>query len=72
VESNRQVAMNMNHREYEPRKSTTGSRTSQIKVKAAECDPDQPLRNTQWTGGVCVGDMSRSDVQVSGETCHGG
>jgi len=25
----------------------------------------------QWTGGVCVGDMSGSDARVSGEICHG-
>jgi hypothetical protein len=24
----------------------------------------------QWTGGVCVGDVSKSDARVSGETCR--
>jgi hypothetical protein len=60
----------MNHKD-EPRKCTPGSRTSQIKVKAAESDPDQPSRAGQWTGGVCVGDMLGSDARVSGEICHG-
>ncbi len=40
-------------------------------AQAAEFDPDQPSRVGQWTGGVCVGDMSGSAVRVSGEICHG-
>jgi hypothetical protein len=47
----------------------TGSRTAQISVKAIEGNPDQQSRVSQWTGGVCVGDMSGSDVKISGETC---
>jgi len=70
MESNRQVAMHMNHKD-EPRKFTPGSRTPQDWVKAAEFQPEQPLWLGQWTGGVCVDDMSRSDARVSGEICHG-
>jgi hypothetical protein len=71
MESNRQVAIHMNHKD-EPRNLTPGSRAFQRVAKAEESDPDQPSRVGQWTGGVCVGDMLGSDVQVSGETCHGG
>jgi len=70
MESNRQVAMHMNHKD-EPRKFTPGSRAPQLWAKAEESQPDQPSRLWQWTGGVCVGDMSGSDARVSGETCHG-
>jgi hypothetical protein len=70
LQSNRQVAIHMNHRD-EPRNSTPGSRAPQVWAKAAEFDPDQPSWVEQWTGGVCVGDMSGSDARVSGETCHG-
>lgn len=38
MESNRQVAMKMNHKD-EPRKSKTGSRASQTLAKAVESGP---------------------------------
>lgn len=60
----------MNHIN-EPRKSTPGSRTPQVWVKAEEIQPDQPSRLEQWTGGVCVGDMLGSDARENGETCDG-
>jgi hypothetical protein len=60
----------MNHIN-EPRKTTPGSRAPQVLAKADEFPPKRPSRLEQWTGGVCVGDMSRSDARVSGEIRHG-
>jgi hypothetical protein len=50
----------------------TGSRTAQNSVKASEGSPDQPSWVAQWTGGVCVGDMTGSDVKLSGDLSRGG
>jgi len=50
-------------------KAKTGSRTAQETVKASEGNPDQQSGVSQWTGGVCVGDMSGSDVKISGDAC---
>jgi hypothetical protein len=71
MESNRQVAMLMNH-ENEPRKtnyrqpSLSGNGEGRrVQTRINRCG------SGQWTGGVCVGDMLGSDVWVSGEACDG-
>ncbi|EDY17782.1 hypothetical protein CfE428DRAFT_4821 [Chthoniobacter flavus Ellin428] len=41
-------------------------------AKAAESESWTNRRGLwQWTGGVCVGGMSGSGNQISGETCDG-
>lgn len=70
MESNRQVAIGMNHK-HEPRKSNLGSRASQLQAKAAAENPEQPWGDFPRDRRGLVGDMTGSDDRVSGETCSG-
>ncbi|HEY5895138.1 MAG TPA: hypothetical protein VIT91_18105 [Chthoniobacterales bacterium] len=38
-------------------------------MNASEGSPEQQSGVSQWTGGVCVGDMTGSDVKISGDAC---
>jgi len=86
MESNRQVAITMNHND-EPRNSPPGSRAPRDWAKAAESIPrstvagiDNRPAGSGSPGSLLplvpgaaasVGDMPGSEARVSGETCHG-
>ena len=85
MESNRQVAIHMNHKD-EPRKIYSRQPSPSGKGEGRRVETRINRRGSwQWTGGVLlahlpaatfpsaasVGDMLGSDARVSGETCHG-
>lgn len=71
MESNRQVAKEMNHKD-EPRKLQNRQRSPSRLGEGRRDQTGQQPWSDQRTGGVCVGDMSGSACRVSGEICAGG
>jgi hypothetical protein len=68
MESNRQVAMHMNYKD-EPRKLLPAAEPLKFRRRPQSLTRNKPLWVRQWTGGVCVGDMSGSDARENGESC---
>lgn len=72
MESNRQVATKVNHSRNEPRNLSNRQPNRSILGEGRRAETGKSSWFPQRTGGVCVGDMSGSDVWVSGEAFPGG